>query len=166
MQYFALATVVALFVFASIVWASPLKTFAALSGTAGLTLSESMALCMQMLASAITTMPLPHLAYAFATAFLLGMNVALLVFYFRMFRSLPTSAAGGILGGATALLGFGCAACGSVFIVSLITALGGAGLVATLPHHGNYFGYAGIVLLSVSAVFLTRAVNKPRVCPI
>jgi hypothetical protein len=161
-----LATVVALFVFTSIAWTGTLQTYAHVVSVSDISFVEAIRLGIKMLASALKALPLLSLAYAIATAILLGMNVALLAFYFRMYRSVPTSAASGVLGGTVALLGFGCAACGSVFIVSLITALGGTGLIATLPHHGNEIGYAGVVLLAVSAFLLVRAVNKPRVCPI
>lgn len=164
--YLLLATVVALFVFVSVASAGALHTYARIVAVADIPFSEAAMLGVTILTSSLMTLSLASFSYAALTAILLGMNVTLLAFYSRMYRSMPTSAASGILGGAAALLGFGCAACGSVFLISLITALGGTGLIAMLPYHGNEIGYAGIALLTISALLLTRAVNRPRVCPI
>jgi hypothetical protein len=85
-----------------------------------------------------------------------------------MYRVAPSSL--GIAENALAIfaafLGFGCAACGSVFITALFATVGGTGFLVALPFHGLEFGFAAILLLIFSSLSLVRAINKPPVCPI
>ncbi len=117
---------------------------------------------------ALVDIQLGNLVYIVSLSILLGINTALLLFYFRMFRAAPSSvdmASGGV-GIISAVLGFGCGACGSIFITAFIASVGGAGLLAFLPYGGLEIGFLGIALLAFSTLHLSRNINKPRVCPI
>jgi hypothetical protein len=166
--YFFLATLTSLIVFVSIAWANVLPLFFRIIRDVTLPFDTALSLGSTLLVTSLTDFTLTGFVFALTTALLIGINVTFLVFYFRMFRAVPssTTTASGLLGGIATLLGFGCAACGSVFLVSFIGALGGTGLLALLPYGGEEIGYVGIALLFVSAIFLTRAINKPLVCPI
>ena len=112
------------------------------------------------------------LAFTVLTSLLIGINSALLVYYVRRFGGLPQTrnVAGGAFGSALAfaiaLFGFGCLSCGSVFVASLIAALGGAGLLAAVPYLGAGVGTLGVILLLLSVFYLARAIEKPPVCAV
>ena len=111
------------------------------------------------------------LLHAATTATLIGINIALLIFYIRRFGGVPSrknvasGTAGSALALAVALFGFGCLSCGSVFFAAFFTALGGASLLAAAPYLGAGISFLGIGLLVLSIVFLARAINAPPVCP-
>ena len=101
------------------------------------------------------------------TVALLGVNLAILVFYIRSRRASSGSriAQATSLGGVvSAVLGVGCAACGSVAITALLALFGGGGLLLLFPLHGAEFGILGLVLLAVSTVYLLRRINDLLVC--
>jgi hypothetical protein len=101
-----------------------------------------------------------------ATSILIGINAALLTFFWRKnkTRGARFGIAGGVAGSIATLLGFGCAACGTVFVSLLLTTLG-AGSLSTFPlFSGNYLQYIGLALLAVSTLWLYRETRKPAVC--
>ena len=134
----------------------------------GIPFSKAVLLAEKLLVASFLDLTLVGFLFMFTTALLIGINIALFMFYLHAFRTKPSSMslASGFLGAVAALFGFGCAACGSVFILSLLAASGGGSLIALFPFEGEEIGYAGVALLLTSAFFLTRAINKPIVCPI
>jgi hypothetical protein len=99
---------------------------------------------------------------------LLGINSALLVYYIRFRRQSGRNKVGhaaGVLGLVAGVFGIGCAACGSLIIASLLSVVGAAGLLATLPFGGGEFSAVGIVLLGYSIIALTQRIADPLVCP-
>ncbi len=105
-----------------------------------------------------------------ATAVLFGVNVGLLVYYIRRRqeklsenKKVHLASIGGTI---SAVLGMGCAACGSVVLTAVSGLLGASGLILLLPFHGAEFGVLGIVLLLVSIRFLIKKINDPLVCPL
>ncbi|HWO07175.1 MAG TPA: hypothetical protein VNM40_01170 [Candidatus Paceibacterota bacterium] len=129
---------------------------------------DKVPLLMTFLHAALFTLPLQTAAYVGLLSLLIGLNVALLEFYFRMYRAAPSAAAAGsgVVGALAAILGFGCAACGSLFLASLAASVGGVGFLAFLPYGGEELGHVGIALLMLSSFLLVRAINRPPVCPI
>lgn len=110
----------------------------------------------------------PHLDVVLTaiSAALIGIVVSLSLFYARMHRAAPSLASGvGVLGAISAFLGFGCAACGSVFLASAFAGSLG-GIAALLPYGGKEISFLGIALLAVAAYTLARSINRPKVCPI
>lgn len=102
-------------------------------------------------------------------ALLFGVNAALLLYYIRRVRGLGAAkvAQSATLGGlVAALLGIGCAACGSAVIAIVLQLVGVGWLLTVLPLHGAEFGLLGVVLLLVTTRSLARRINDPAVCPI
>ncbi len=103
------------------------------------------------------------------TAILFGINIGLLIYYIRRRqekigdKKAHLASLGGVV---SAILGLGCAACGSVVLTAVFGLLGASSLVLLLPFHGAEFGILGIVLLLVSIRFLIKKINDPLVCPI
>lgn len=102
------------------------------------------------------------------TVVLFGINIALLTFYIRRRQeaSRGTVAHMASIGGVvSAVLGIGCAACGSVVLTSLLGLFGASGLLLLLPLHGVEFGIVGLVLLVVSIRYLIKRIEDPIICP-
>lgn len=103
------------------------------------------------------------------TVILLGINMALLIFYIRRRQEASGGRAAqlaGVGGVVSAVLGIGCAACGSVILTAVLSFFGAGGLLLLLPFHGVEFGVLGIVLLLVSIRYLIKRINDPTVCTI
>ena len=101
-------------------------------------------------------------------ALLISLNIVLSVFFFKMQKKMPSiftsiNSLGGMVAG---ILGLGCAACGSLFIMSTVASIGGIGILTALPLRGAEIGYFGLALLLVSAFSLIRHINAPAVCSI
>jgi len=99
-------------------------------------------------------------------AILMGLNIALVVLYFKK-RSVFQNASGvGIFGMLTGFIGVGCASCGSV-ILSLLIGVGGvATLSAYLPLGGAEFSIISIIMLSITFYVISKKVSRPAVCEI
>jgi len=99
-------------------------------------------------------------------ALLAGINVSVLVFYFRKKFKLQKSAGLGVIGVFTSFLGIGCTACGSV-ILSTIFGLGATAAVLNyLPLKGYEIGLFSIILLLVSTYNIIKKINNPVLCEI
>ena len=101
-------------------------------------------------------------------ALLFALNLTLLVFYIRKVKSVLKGNhhihAVGIGGLVSGLLGIGCAACGSIVLSAILSAVGASGLLLLLPLHGSEFGILGVMLLVFSITVLVRKINQPLVC--
>ena len=100
-------------------------------------------------------------------AVLLGMNIALLVYYIRRRQIGGNNKAGNtasIAGIVAGTFGVGCAACGTVILSTMFAVFGGGGLLLLLPLHGAEFGVLGVILLSFSIYQLGKRINDPLVC--
>lgn len=92
-------------------------------------------------------------------------NTALLYVYMKtrgevIVRSGLYSGAGLIF----AVLGIGCAACGTVLIGSILGFLGLGSVLSLLPYHGEEIGALGILVLLVVTYSLAKKVATPNVC--
>lgn len=135
---------------------------------AGLSLFAKVTLMFQILSTPFYNLLSSETFFLLAVSVLIGINITLAIFYIRLRRSTP-SASGtiGTIGGlVAALLGVGCAACGSLILTSVAVSLGGLSLLAALPFGGAEIGYLGALLVGISTVILIRGINKPAVCPI
>lgn len=113
--------------------------------------------------------PLNTTFYALLAA-LSGANAALLLLYWRTRRLVEggSAAATGALGALAAALGFGCAACGTLFLSIALGSIGGFTLAAIpfLDEIAFALRAAGIALLSFSLARLAKHVRDPLVCPV
>ena len=104
----------------------------------------------------------PTLLINAASALLIGTNVALLWYYFEEMGGISKRIkAVGLLGTLVGLIGAGCAACGSLSIIPLLTFLGGVGFLNALPLYGNEISLIGIALLGISIALQVRAIKSP-----
>ena len=104
-------------------------------------------------------------------AILLSLNLVLLHSYINQRRTLSVSArhhwhttAHGLGGTAAAILGIGCATCGTAILFGMLGMVGGTGLIAWLPLHGEEFGIFGVLVLGYSAWYTLGKLASPNVC--
>jgi len=104
--------------------------------------------------------------YTLLIDILLGINVAMIIYYIRQRRGgLNNKATATGLGGIVAgLFGIGCAACGSFLLSSFLVLFGAGGLIAYLPFSGEEFGFLGVGLLLLSLHLTTKKIKEPLVC--
>lgn len=104
----------------------------------------------------------------FIIAILLGLNIAVITFYFRNKISAfkAHSSATSFLGALIGIIGLGCAACGSFILTSLLPFFGLGALFTFLPFHGKEFGIIGILLLLISLYLTLKEIQNPKVCKI
>lgn len=136
------------------------------SGTARLSIKISFVL--SLYGSLLTNFTVFSALYLILISILFGINIALLTFYIRrrQEKSHNTTAHLASVGGMiSAVLGIGCAACGSVVLTAVLSLFGASGLLLLLPFHGVEFGVFGLILLLISIRYLIKRVNDPLVCP-
>lgn len=99
--------------------------------------------------------------FTFLTAFLIGLNITLLIFYFRkrLAERPPTGAS--VLGMLASLLGVGCTSCGSVVLSSMVGFTATAKLLAVLPLRGKEFSLFAMGALLVSIYLLAQKIANP-----
>lgn len=101
---------------------------------------------------------------AITTAILFGINFSLLVYYLKLKLEGAKAISSGLGGMFFAILGSGCASCGSVILTSLLGVSATVSLVYTLPLRGNEFGIASLVILGLSTFLLAQKINQPIAC--
>ncbi len=165
--YLLIASFVALAVFSIALW---MPNFALiyevlLSDTAGVL--EKASFVLSLYGSIITNFTIASASYTILIAVLFGVHIALLVFYIRTRRVKNTNAQSvgwlGMSGVISGFLGVGCAACGSLFVSSVLTA-SGAGVLLFLPFGGKEFGYFGVGILAYAIYSLSKKIKEPLIC--
>jgi|GEM_PF-1621121 len=76
-----------------------------------------------------------------------------------------TKSVTGVMGAILVFFGIGCASCGSLALISIVSLLGFGGALALLPFDGHEIPYFALVLLIISNYILLRQLAK-KVCPI
>lgn len=165
--YVILALLISVSVFLSIVWTPTIPLALKILNDHSLQ-GNNLGIVADMFVSSFGDIQLETGVVAAILSMLVGLNATLLSFYIRMFRKAPTKTefAAGFIGAISAMLGFGCAACGSIFIMSILSSFAGAGFLSLFPFEGQEFLFGGMILLIISSWLLVRSINKPPVCPI
>ncbi|HEY4527377.1 MAG TPA: hypothetical protein VJK53_06080 [Candidatus Paceibacterota bacterium] len=167
-SYVFLAFAIGALVYCLMVWIPLWSLLSTILFNSDVPISANASASLQLLYSSLFDLAAQDAIYAITLAVLIGINTALLVFYFKLHRIIPSKVnlASGLLGAFAAILGFGCAACGSLFATALLASIAGTGLAAAIPLDAYVFQIVGIALLLFSIFQLSRAINKPLVCPI
>ena len=162
-SYLFLALGVALVVFFAAVWLPNARLVSLFFFDPSLSFAFALRLTWDLLLSSLQNIQPLFFLYTALAALLIGINAALLVWYIRLYQFAPSvrNVASGIAGAFLALIGFGCVSCGSIFFTALLTAASGTGLLILIPYLGVGVGILGLVLLVISAIFLSRAINTP-----
>lgn len=161
---FALATSLVIFAFA--VWLPNTRLIVSIFGSPDISFLEKLNLPISLLGSIATNFTLLSASYTIAIAILFGVNLAMVIYYFR--RKIDVIKPGGIttgfLGIASGILGVGCAACGSFILMNILTFIGASWVLSYLPLAGAEFGILGMSLLAISIYLTSRQIQNPAVC--
>jgi hypothetical protein len=162
----ALTISAGMFVFAT--WLPNIRLIVSVATSPDTPLSEKLDLPISLIGSIATNFTLLSASYTIAIAILLGIDLAMVVFYLR--RRIKNTKQNGIttgfLGLTTGVLGIGCAACGSLLLTSFLSLIGATGILVTLPLHGGEFGILGLILLGLSIYTVAKQIQNPSVCKI
>lgn len=101
-------------------------------------------------------------------ALFFGINVSLFVYYYKKFKQLKEfgGAKTSVIGLLVGALGIGCASCGSLVLIGLLSAFGLSGLFDLLPFGGEEFSILGLILLIFSTYYLLKKIHQPITCKI
>lgn len=162
----ALITGVVMFVFA--VWLPNIRLIAIIVGSPDVSFSQKLEIPASLLGSITTNFTLLSASYTIAIAILVGVNMAMVVYFLRRKISEVKQAgiATGFLGVISGVLGVGCAACGSFLLTSGLAFVGASSVLAYLPLTGGEFGILGVLLLSISIYLTAKKIQNPAVCKI
>lgn len=97
---------------------------------------------------------------------LLGLNIALMVSYFRKRLAFQKASGVGIAGMLAGLLGVGCASCGSIVLSAFIGVGATAAFTATLPLAGQEFSLLAIAILSGTLYVTAKKSTEPLTCSV
>lgn len=174
--YLLIASLVGLSVFMLAVWAQNLHSIWNVVSSSSISISQKVSFLSSFVGSIQTNFTLLSASYIIINAVLFGINVALVVYYIRIKRSVllqtelnadasSTGAFGMGIGGLfSAILGIGCAACGSIILTPLLALVGASGLLAVLPLAGGEFGILGGALLLFSIYLVLKKIKEPLLC--
>ncbi len=101
-----------------------------------------------------------------AVAMLAGINIAMLVFYFKRRMAIQGAAGASGFGLIVSTLGVGCSACGSVVLYSFFGVATASALVSRLPLRGIEFGILSITLIGTSVYILAKKIQSPVACAV
>lgn len=159
-----IAICVSVLVFAFAMWLPNLRLLFSILTDAAVSLGDKIMLLLSLLPSIATNFTLLSASYTIAIALLAGVNAALMVHLIRMRSVFGGGAVIGASGIFAGVLGLGCAACGSLLLMSFIGTVGGISALALLPLRGSEFGIIGTLLLGYSTYLLGKQITKPLVC--
>jgi len=95
-----------------------------------------------------------------SVSLLFGINAAMVIYYLKCRFVIDRAAGAGVAGTIFAMLGVGCASCGSVIVASVF----GTTAVGLLPFRGLEFGLIGIAFLIFSIYLAAGKIVTPEVC--
>ena len=166
--YITATIVISIAVFAVAVWLPNIKLLFSIWSDGAISVADKISFPLRLLESITTNFTVLSASYTIATAILVSINISLIIYLLRMNQRNMTR--GGMTAGVTGLiagsLGMGCAACGSLILTSVLSVVGGAGILAFLPLKGGEFGIIGVALLGYSTYLLSKHINRPPVCKI
>jgi hypothetical protein len=160
--YILLALVISIAVFALVVWLPNLSLIIDVMGHPGISLAQKIALPLSLLGAISTNFSTLSATYTILIAILFGINIAMLVYFvhYRVDAVNKSGVATGFLGMFSGILGVGCAACGSLILMSLLASIGATGALTLLPLAGGEFGILGVILLAWSVYALSKRIEQ------
>lgn len=163
-NYLVLALAVALAVFLFSIWLPNFSFVGEIITSEYFTVNEKVSILFSSLGAFQTNFrPFGRVALV-AISLLFGLNTSLFIFYLKR-RVVLQKAAGMSIGGMLAgLIGIGCASCGSFILASIFGMSASAAFIGLLPFRGQEFAVAGIVILGLSVVLISKKIQESPVC--
>lgn len=99
---------------------------------------------------------------------LVGANLALVVYHVREHDLSASGSGGSLVGVALGVIGAGCAACGSVLLIGVLSLFGASGLILLFPYDGLELSVLASVALLLSTYWLAEGMRGGQIngCPI
>lgn len=167
-RYKYIAGVISVLVLSFVLLLPNRELIAQVMGSDSLGLGDKLSFTFGLYEVAFTNFTIWSLMFMLSLAILFGVNLALLTYYIKNRQTGQIGKVGqftSIAGFVSGLFGIGCAACGSIIITSILTAVGAGGLLLLLPYKGAEFSVLGVVLLIYSNYYLIKKINDPLICP-
>ncbi len=164
--YLLLALIVSCAVFASAVLLPNRALLLSLWTDPSVSLGDKIVVPVSILGSIATNFSPLSASYTIAIAILVGINAVFIVYLLKNGGVVWGGSSAGVAGIFSGVLGIGCAACGSLILMSLLSTTLGVSIVAFLPLKGEEFGIIGVMLLGAATYLLARQISKPPVCEI
>ena len=167
-SYIALAGVLAILAFLLAVWFPNLGLIAQIFSGSNAPLAATLGIALSLLGGIGTNFSLLSAGYTIAIAVLFGLTTAMIAYLVKQRRIAAAGQSIAIGSGAavSGVLGFGCAACGSLIVGVVLPSLGAAGALAALPLNGEEFGILSVVLLFVSLLLVSKNIAESIACPV
>jgi len=165
-RYILLSLIASALAFAFATWFPNFKLLFSILTDSLVPLADKLMLPIHLLGSISTNFSALSASYTLIIVILLGINVSLIVYLMRLQKQqLPKAgtAVGGI-GVMSGIFGIGCAACGSLILMSIFGTAVGASMISFLPLKGGEFGILGVLLLAAATWSLAKRIGKPLVC--
>lgn len=165
-RYVALALIFALVIGVGIVWLSSHSLIWFVMNSDIFAWAARLKILWTALGLYATNFALASQVMVVLVALLSGINIAMLIFYFKRRMAVSRAAGASGFGLVIGILGAGCSACGSVILSSLIGITSASALVSWLPLRGVEFGIASLALISLSIYILAKKIQSPATCSI
>ena len=161
-MYIFLAFVTSFVVFAFAVWLPNISLIISIMGHPGIPFLQKVNLPISLLGSITTNFTLLSASYTIAIAVLFGINLSMIVYYLkrRITNIKQSGITTGFLGITSGIIGIGCAACGSVLLMSILALFGASWVISLLPLRGGEFGIFGVILLALSLYTIAKQMCK------
>ena len=171
-SYTLLAFTVGWFIFSISVFAPNLKLISKVFKSQAISVARKINFVLDLYGGLDTSISVFSAITIITVAVLFGINIAMLVYMLkrnsavsapkRQGKSIFSTFVATIVG----VLGIGCAACGSLILTPLITALGATWILTALPFGGREFSLVAIILILISIYSLCKKINDPLICPV
>lgn len=167
-SYIALAGALAIVAFLLAVWLPNLGLLRDVFFESGAPLAAKLGIALSLLGGIGTNFSPLTAGSTIAIAVLFGISAAMIVYLLKQRRVAAAGQNIAIGSGAvaSAVVGIGCAACGSLILGGTVPFLGAAGALALLPLDGAEFSFLSIALLFVSLLLISRNIAEPAACPL
>lgn len=161
-KYFLIFTIAATVIFMFIVLSSNIQLIASIIFYPSVSVFEKLGIIIGLIGSIQTNFSTFSVISIITVSVLFGLNVSAVWYLVREFGGVLydksiIGSGGGVL---TAILGGGCASCGTLVVTPLLSLVGLGGVVAVLPLKGQEFNILAISFLILSSFFILKKVKK------
>ncbi len=152
LNYFLIFVVVAFVVLVMLVLSSNIQLVASVISHQSADIFTKFRIIVELIGSIQTNFSIFSIFSMASISVLLGANISAMVYLIKevggvLYKKSFVGTGGGVL---TAVLGGGCAACGTLVVTPLLSMVGLGGVVSFLPFAGQEFNILAIIVLSVS----------------
>lgn len=163
-NYLILTLSVALAVFLFSIWLPNFSFVGEIITSEYFTVSQKLSILLSSLGAFQTNFRPFGRAALVTLSLLFGLNISLFTFYLKRRAVIQKAAGMGMAGILAGLIGIGCASCGSFILASIFGMSASAVFIGLLPFRGQEFAVAGIVILSLSIISISRKIQEPLIC--